>query len=470
MLTFSLGFTLATAAAIRWHRPAGQPARTGFACCLTTLPINPSHFMKTTTLHLASSWFRLAVPALAVLLGTAAKAQVNPAYEVATWRQFKPAAVTYTLDDNTSNQLPVALPLFNQYNFKTTLFTVTNWGPNWAGLRTASGNGHEVTSHTLSHPSLNTLPVASQLTELQQSKAVIRANVPTARCETIAYPNCNIGDRAALQATYIAGRVCSGAIESSSPTDFYNISSIIVGTQGAVRTAADFNTRVASARTSRGWCVFLLHGIDNDGGYSPLQSSELAAHLAYMNTNTADYWVATFAEAVKYIRERNAVSLTETAVTTDSLRLTVSDNLVDSVYNVPVTVRRALPSTWSNARVYLGNAVVASTITTVGGNRYIVFDAIPDRGEIRLAKAVVASSAGSSKSKNVSVTPNPFVSEITVKAKGDFQFYVYSLGGKLLEKGKGTTSVEVGGSLPSGSYVIKISQNEAIISTKVVKK
>lgn len=37
-------------------------------------------------------------------------AQVNPAYEVATWRGFKTAAVTYTLDDNTSNQLLVAIP------------------------------------------------------------------------------------------------------------------------------------------------------------------------------------------------------------------------------------------------------------------------------------------------------------------------------------------------------------------------
>ncbi|RZK30837.1 MAG: hypothetical protein EOO63_05705, partial [Hymenobacter sp.] len=260
---------------------------------------------------------------LAAVVGScsAGLAQVNPAYEVATWRQFKTAAVTYTLDDNTSNQLPVAIPLFDQYNFKTTLFTVTSWGPNWAGLRAASTNGHEVTSHTVTHPSLGTLTVAQQMTELQQSQATIKANVPTAKCETVAYPNCVIGDIPAMQQYYIAGRICSGQIMPSSPPDFWNLSSIITGTTGSVQTAADLNAKVQLAKASKGWCVFLTHGINSDGGYSPTQSTELAAHLAYVNTNIADYWVATFSDAVKYIKERNAVSLTETTVSADELSL-----------------------------------------------------------------------------------------------------------------------------------------------------
>jgi hypothetical protein len=411
--------------------------------------------------------------ALAVAFGahSALRAQVNPAYEVAAWRQFKTAAVTYTLDDNTSNQLPVAIPLFDQYNFKTTLFTVTAWGPNWAGLRAASLNGHEVASHTVNHPSLGTLPVAQQLTELQQSQATIKANVPTAACETIAYPNCVLGDIPTLQQYYIAGRVCSGQIMPSTPTDFWNLSSIITGNTGSVQTATDLNAKVQQAKTARGWCVFLTHGINSDGGYSPTQSTELAAHLAYVNTNIADYWVATFAEAVKYIKERNAVSLTETTISPDELSLVATDNLANTVYNVPITVRRQLPTTWLNATVMLGTTPVTSSITTISGVKYLMFDVVPDQGTLRLLKSnVVTSTLGTATDPAIKIWPNPFDSKLTLEAKGAFTYTIYSLDGKLVQAGQGTNTVSLANTLAAGAYVVKINQNGQLVSSKVIKR
>ncbi|MGI4740315.1 MAG: polysaccharide deacetylase family protein [Janthinobacterium lividum] len=402
---------------------------------------------------------------------SALQAQVNSAYEVATWRQFKQAAITYTLDDNTSKQLPVAIPLFDQYNFKTTLFTVTNWMPNWVGLRAASLDGHEVASHTVTHPSLGTLTVAQQMVELQQSQATIKANVPTAACETVAYPNCVLGDIPTLQQYYLAGRICSGAIVPSTPTDFWNISSIITGNTGSVQLAADFNAKVQQAKTAKGWCVFLTHAIDNDAGYSPTQSTELAAHLAYVNTNIADFWVATFAEVVKYIKERNAVSVTETTVSADELSLVVADNLPDAAYNVPLTLRRQLPAAWPAASVAQGATPLTSTITTVGGVRYLVFDAVPDKGTIRLAKAgVVTSVANAAASPDTHLWPNPFTDTITLEAKGAFAYAIYALDGKLTQAGQGVNSLVLPNTLAQGTYVVKISQNGQLVSSKIVKK
>jgi hypothetical protein len=399
-------------------------------------------------------------------------AQVNPAYEVATWQGFKTAAVTYTLDDNTSNQLPVAIPLFDQYNFKTTLFTVTNWGPNWAGLRAASANGHEVTSHTVSHPSLGTLTVAQQVAELQNSQTIIKTNVPTARCETVAYPNCVLGDVPTIQTYYIAGRICSGAIMPSSPTDFYNLSSIITGNTGSITTAAAFNAKAEAAKTAKGWCVFLTHGIDNDGGYSPTQSTELAAHLAYMNTHIADYWVATFAGVVKYIKERNAVAVAETAVSPDLLHLTVSSSLDNTVYNVPITLRRLLPPTWTGAKLTIGGDPVAATIATVGTAKYIVFDAVPNQGEISLTKdaSVVTRTQSATSSTATSVWPNPFADQGTLHLKGTFVYTVYSLAGKLVETGQGIDTAKFGDTLAAGAYIVKLSQNGRVVSSKIIKK
>ena len=132
--------------------------------------------------------------------------------------------------------------------------------------------------------------------------------------------------------------------------------------------------------------MFLFHGIDDDGGYSSIPSPELGSHLEYMNSNITDYWIATFDHVVKYIKERNAVSLTEFVISPDSLQLTVSDNLDDTIYDVPVSIRRILPSNWKDARVYDNKELIPSEIIMVEAERYLVFDAIPDRGQIYLSK------------------------------------------------------------------------------------
>src|SRR6185437_4827443 len=290
----------------------------------------------------------LSVFLLVIGLYIQSNAQVAANWKVGTWSQFKTASVSYTMDDDCTNQLPIAVPMFDKYGYKVTLFTVIDWSPNWPGLIAASGRGHEVASHTMTHPTLTTVSVASQNTELQQSQATINSEIPNKKCVTVAYPNCVEGDLPTIEKYYIAGRTCNNQVEKQTPNDFYDIGSIITGTTGSVQTAANLNTQVQNAKTSGGWCVFLTHGIDNDGGYSPTQSSEIQSHLTYMNSNIQYYWIATFGNVVKYIKERNGANLTETAITSDSLHMVLTTSGLDtSIYDVPITVARAMPSGWT---------------------------------------------------------------------------------------------------------------------------
>jgi peptidoglycan-N-acetylglucosamine deacetylase len=82
---------------------------------------------------------------------------INAPYEVGTWQGFRSAAISYTFDDQCPNQLVLAVPMFNEYNFQLTMFPVINWGPNWSGLQSAANKGHEIASHTISHADLSTL-------------------------------------------------------------------------------------------------------------------------------------------------------------------------------------------------------------------------------------------------------------------------------------------------------------------------
>ena len=307
-------------------------------------------------------------------------------YEVGAWQGFRSAAISYTFDDNCSNQLALVVPMFNEFNFKLTLFTVINWSPNWTGLQNAIAHGHEVASHTLSHPSLGSLSDSMQTIELANSKSIIDAHITGQQCITLAYPNCVVGNTSIVKQYYFAARGCSGVIESQSPVNFMNISSIICGALGSIKTSADFNARANSAASSKGWCVYLLHGIDSDGGYSPLSSDTLRASLEYLKSNPQKFWVTSFGNAAKYIRERNAASVSEIHASNDTITCIESDTLDPVIYNCPLTIRRSLPLGWSSAYVVQNGDTIASQIVQIDSSRYLMFDVLPDNGAIAIIR------------------------------------------------------------------------------------
>lgn len=322
----------------------------------------------------------------AMVLYLAVEAQRPKDYEIATWYQFKDAALSYTFDDNCAKQLSVALPLFDQYGYKTTHFTVSGWVKDWVGLQKAASNGHEVTSHTVSHSRLSQLSVVAQEAELKNAQNTISSNVKGSKCETFAYPFCDIGDTALVRKYYKAGRICTGTIEQSTPKDFYAIGSIAIGNQTDVATGKALDSVVVLAKASKAWGVFLIHGIDDDGGYSPILSSDLKAHLGFIHSNSTQYWVGTFAHVFKYIKERNAMVLDEKVLNTHAIALSVTDTLDNAVYNVPITLKRILPKGWTQACVYHNGVLVASDVTKGGRGHYIVFDVVSDQGSYVLTK------------------------------------------------------------------------------------
>jgi hypothetical protein len=168
-----------------------------------------------------------------------------------------------------------------------------------------------------------------------------------------------------------------------------NISSIICGTQGSVKTSADFMSRVTSAASTHGWVVYLFHGINGTepGAYSPIEADTIRASLDYLNANKDKFWVATFANAARYARERNCISLSETSVHDSSITLQLTDTLDNMLYNIPVTLRRPLPMNWISAHGTQNGTPIATAIREINAVKYIVFDAMPDGGTISLLKS-----------------------------------------------------------------------------------
>jgi oligosaccharide reducing-end xylanase len=313
---------------------------------------------------------------------------VDAPYEVGTWQGFRSAAVTYTFDDQCANQFTHAVPLFDAKGFKATFYPVINWGVDWNKLKALAANGHEIGSHTMSHPDLS--GSQNQESELRESKAETNRQIPGNQCITIAYPYCNAGTVSLVSKYYIAGRTCQGQIESKTPQNFYGISSITCGSQGTTKSLENLNERVNEAANSNGWCVFLVHEVNNGNGYSPIAASAIEGNLNYLSQNKGKFWVSTFSNVVRYIKERNAVQIRSVPSETNRFILRVTDNLLDSIYNYPITIRRPIPANWDTVIVSQDEVTIESSVITVNGNRYVMFDAVPDKGDIVIAPALTS--------------------------------------------------------------------------------
>jgi peptidoglycan/xylan/chitin deacetylase (PgdA/CDA1 family) len=409
---------------------------------LIELPVMPTVMKK----HIAKLCYMLSVTsfpgelnckralsklACAFVLMTALPVSVSLAgsmpgwYQVGTWPGFRTAAISYTFDDNCPNQYAEAVPMFNAAGFKMTLFTVTSWVGSWSNVQYAASCGHEIASHTVDHQTLAFMPPGTLLPELTNSQNAINANATNQLCVTIAYPNCSEPtNEALLSQYYIAGRTCSGIVNPSTPPNFYTIGAYISGEQGNINSFEDYSNVAYSAYLTRGWAVYLIHAIDGDNGYSPTASSLLQATVNYFSTNQSTYWVQTFGNVVRYIQERNAVSLSETIYPDLTMVDQVTDNLDNSIYNYPVTFRRPLPPGWSSIVVLQNNQAVNAQVVMVDTNKYIMFDAVPNAGDVTIEQlfAPVLTNSVLSSSANITFRLNgqTGVSYI-IKASSDLQ-------------------------------------------------
>ncbi len=314
------------------------------------------------------------IMAIPFIMANTTNAQTPENYEVATWHNFSQAAITYSFDDGTPNQIPVAVPLLDKYGFHGTFNLITSWVKNWDEWKNVAQKGHEIASHTINHPNFGQISESQQEDELAKSKDTIEMMIGK-ECITMVYPYCVTGNDQIVARYYISARGCSGQIGNPTPENMFNITSRVVGTESDMQTADNFNKWVASAIDTKGWCVFLIHALDGDGGYSPIESKEFDAHLNYVKQAGLAYWVGTFAEISKYILERNSLTINERAEM-DYIEITVGCTAQSKLTKLdqPVTVKRRLPDGCTTARIVRNNNEIPSLIV----DGCIIFDVVPD--------------------------------------------------------------------------------------------
>lgn len=319
-----------------------------------------------------------------------AAAVVDTPYTVATWQGFRAAALSMTFDDGLPNQYTTLLTLLTQYGYKVTYFVDMGnrrrFNIPWDDIRKAASLGHEIASHTVTHPRMNELSASEQEKELRDSKDTLEREIPTQKVLTMAYPFCHEGNDAIVAKYYLAARVCDKRFEPADPANFMGLSSFSWADDVP---ATSLNNNVETAISKKAWTIYLIHGIDGGGGYTPVKSSMLKEHFDFLRTKESQIWIATFADVARYIRERQTLTLKQVRSTKDSLVLKATITLPNTPYNVPLTFQRPLPDGWNACFVSQNGRTVKDSIVTVNSKRMIMFDAVPDGSDIVLSSSGV---------------------------------------------------------------------------------
>jgi peptidoglycan/xylan/chitin deacetylase (PgdA/CDA1 family) len=225
------------------------------------------------------------------------------------WPNGAQAAASLTYDDTLTSQLDNAMPVLDRLGLKMTYFLITNQLGS-AALRAryadALASGHELASHSVSHPCADTTPTFTLATfasgELDPSIATLRAIGVTGPL-TYAYPcgTTTVGTNTSyiplVTARFIAARGVVGVVADPRTVDLGNTPGYFPASTDTTGAAAI--GMVTQARQRGGWIVFGFHGVGGDYLITPQSGHDALAQ--YLADNKASVWTATFGEVASYI-------------------------------------------------------------------------------------------------------------------------------------------------------------------------
>ncbi|MBE9489311.1 MAG: polysaccharide deacetylase family protein [Bacteroidetes bacterium] len=266
----------------------------------------------------------------------------------------------------------------------------------WNDLKAYTAEGHEIASHTVTHPRLAVLDEVNLLYELEQSKADIQKFLGEKYTFSAECPYGTENERVMEYAHKIYPALRNRMPESyldelnraskrqpgQSEKEYVqwqrgpltNVSMEIM--KSWVDTCIKYNNI---------WLVLVFHGIDGIG-WEPKTGDELEEYFSYINKKETHLWVATFADVTKYIRERKNVIISS-MVQDNTIVVNISSNLDPEIYDVPITLKTYVPKAWKtillNQKFKPENEPKLKIQKDELGS-YVLYSALPNEGELML--------------------------------------------------------------------------------------
>lgn len=201
---------------------------------------------------------------------TAASAQAVPAASAPA--ALSEGLVTISFDDAWRSQFTNALPVLEAAGIKATFYiTAEPVQKGWDDFMTpeetkaVSAKGHEIGSHTVTHPHLSKTATASAGQELAESKAYLE-RLTGAAVTSLAYPY-GESDGRMRPLLEKAGYTNARGIEEDSlndrGADRYELRAFVPGPATPWR---KIKAAIAEAKAKRQWLILVFHKVEKSGG------------------------------------------------------------------------------------------------------------------------------------------------------------------------------------------------------------
>jgi peptidoglycan/xylan/chitin deacetylase (PgdA/CDA1 family) len=277
-----------------------------------------------------------------------------PTVKKCLWFDDKAAACTISFDDARISHYQVAGPALDARNMKGTFFLNTRNITDWSGYQSLFNNGHEIASHTFSHPKLTELSESQQREELTRAISDIRAHIiGLTAIPSFSYPYGLYDDqvRRVVRDFHSSARGNWG-LNSANLSDEELTLVRGVGIYPPFDITETART-VERAISERAWIMVYFHSVSaqGDSANEIIPLARYVQHLDYIQGRQDSLWIATMGEVTAYLRLRRDASVQTRQ--TDSTALTLSLDSLQGFYSdvKPLTVRLTLPQSWHGQEV-----------------------------------------------------------------------------------------------------------------------
>jgi len=314
---------------------------------------------------------------------------------ICLWADDKYAAVSVTIDDNCQPDHAWWIEQGEKYGLRFTWFVVTggigvktnSFAGTWDDFRKLRRLGHDVQSHTVSHHSDDAKrPDEEVEAQYRDSKKAIEENVPGTQAVCMAYPYGSGKDDIAAR-YYIACRGVYGVPNGANRINYMRTGSaairpdtvdmLLTGEHASVK----WLNRPAHRRS---WLTPVYHYVR--AGHTKEEKdatqARAAEDLAHLASKKDQIWVDLFRDVACYGMERDTAKLAVTASDDKHIAFTLSDDMDDSLFAYPLTVKVRLPDGWTGAAATQGGKPAEATVVEHTGGRFALIKAVPDRGEV----------------------------------------------------------------------------------------
>jgi oligosaccharide reducing-end xylanase len=306
-------------------------------------------------------------------------------HRVAPWPENRKGAVSLTFDDGCVSHRLLGFSALEERGYRGTFFLVSDSRANvWESWKEAAQAGHEIGSHTKTHPRLPRLTAERMREEMEGSRNDIEARIPFRKIHFFSYPFGDMDPKVMSLAKGVYEASRGGGVDcglNDESVDFLNVKGCSPDDGNDIYGITD-----AAERQGK-WLVAIFHSLD--GGrecYGSWTFRNWTAYLDYLKTK--DLWVGTFGDVVKYLRSRLSSTITVTGHAENRITITLRDSLDDGIYDRPLTIRSKVPAGWGTVYVHQGNTTTEKQPVLEGEERVIYYDAVPDRGPVTLRKSL----------------------------------------------------------------------------------